>query len=178
VVRKVLALIAIAIPLTLVACGGSDSSSSTTAASGAGATSTEASTTEASTTEDNGGGSSDDSASDDSGSDDSGSDDSGGSSASASGGSGGSVAISETEYKLTPSDPTASAGNVTFDVSNDGGTVHDLEIEGNGVEEETEPIGAGSSAKLTANLKPGTYEIYCNIDDHRAEGMEGTLTVN
>ena len=158
-VRKFLALIAIAIPLTLVACGGDDSSSSsTTAASDAGASSTQASTTE-----DNGGSSSDDS---------------GGSSASgSSGGSSGSVAISETEYKLTPSDPTAKAGSVTFDVSNDGGTVHDLEIEGNGVEEETEPIGAGSSAKLTANLKPGTYEIYCNIDDHRAEGMEGTLTV-
>ena len=166
-VRKFLALIAIAIPFTLVACGGDSSSSSTTAASDAGASSTQASTTE-----DNGGSSS----SDDNGG--SSSDDNGGSSAGgSSGGSSGSVAISETEYKLTPSDPTAKAGSVTFDVSNDGGTVHDLEIEGNGVEEETEPIGAGSGAKLTVNLKPGTYEIYCNIDDHRAEGMEGTLTV-
>ena len=161
-VRKVLVLIAIAIPLTLAACGGDDSSSSTTAAaSDTGASST----TEASTTED--------SSADDSGGDDS----SGASDSGSSGGSGGTVAISETEYKLTPSDPTTKAGSVTFDVSNDGGTVHDLEIEGNGVEEETEPIGAGSSAKLTADLKPGTYEIYCNIDSHREQGMEGTLTV-
>jgi uncharacterized cupredoxin-like copper-binding protein len=154
VVRKALALIAIAVPLTLAACGGSNSSSSSTAASDTGASST----TAASTTEDNGGGG-------------------GGGGTAAGGGSGGSVAISETEYKLTPSDPTAKAGKVTFDVSNDGGTVHDLEIEGNGVEEETEPIGAGSSAKLSVDLKPGTYEIYCNIDSHRQQGMEGTLTV-
>jgi uncharacterized cupredoxin-like copper-binding protein len=149
VVRKFLVLIAIAIPLTLVACGGDDSSSSTVAASDTGA----ASTTEASTTESQSGG--------------------GGSS---SGGSG-SVAISESEFQLDPSDPTAKAGNVTLDVKNDGSVVHDLEIEGNGVEESTDPIGAGSSAKLTVDLKPGTYEIYCNIDSHRDQGMEGELTV-
>jgi uncharacterized cupredoxin-like copper-binding protein len=143
VVRKVLALIAIAIPLTLVACGGDDSSSSTTAASDAGATSTEASTTESS----------------------------GGTAAS------GGVAISETEFQLDPSDPSTKAGSVTFEVKNDGTTVHDLEVEGNGVEESTDPIEAGSSAKLSVDLKPGTYEIYCNIADHRAQGMEGELTV-
>jgi uncharacterized cupredoxin-like copper-binding protein len=147
VVRKVLALIAIAIPLTLVACGGDDSSSSTTAASDTGATST----TQASTTDSSG--------------------------ASSGGSASGSVAISETEFQLDPSDATAKAGSVAFDVKNDGSVVHDLEIEGNGVEESTDPIEAGSSAKLSVDLKPGTYEIYCNIDDHRAEGMEGTLTV-
>ncbi len=110
-VRKFLALIAIAIPLTLVACGGSDSSSSTTAASDTGATST----TQASTTAASGGSS----------------------------GAGGSVAISETEFQLDPSDPSTKAGKVTFDVKNDGTVVHDLEIEGNGVQESTDPIGAG-----------------------------------
>ena len=141
-VRKLLVLIAVSIPLTLVACGGDDSSS-TTAAGDAGSTST---STEATTTASDGGG-------------------------------GSPVAIAESEFKLNPSDPTAKAGAVTLDVSNAGGTVHDLEIEGNGVDESTDPIESGGSAQLSVDLKPGTYEIYCNIADHRAQGMEGTLTV-
>jgi plastocyanin len=142
VVRKVLAFVAIAIPLTFAACGGDDESS-TTAASATGATSTEASTTDSS----------------------------------GSGAESGGVAISETEFALDPSDPSTKAGSVTFDVTNDGSTVHDLEVEGNGVEESTDPIEAGGNAKLTVDLEPGTYEIYCNIADHRDQGMEGTLTV-
>jgi plastocyanin len=137
VLHKSMIAIAIAIPLTLAACGGGDDTSSTTAASN----------TESSTT------------------------------ASGGGGAGGSVDISETEYKLDPADPTVSAGSVTFNVSNDGGVTHALEVEGDGVEEETDDISGGQSAKLTVDLQPGTYEIYCPIDSHKDMGMEGTLTV-
>ena len=70
--RKSLALFAVAIPLVLYACGSDDSS--TTSAS-------ETSSTESSTT------------------------------ASSGGGAGGTVDISETEFKLDPSDPTTKAGN-------------------------------------------------------------------
>ena len=97
--------------------------------------------------------------------------------ASGGGGAGGTVAISETEYKLDPSDPTVKAGSVTFDVSNDGTTTHNLEIEGNGVEEESDDLDAGSTGQLTVDLKPGTYEIYCAIDGHKDLGMEGEVTV-
>ena len=27
------------------------------------------------------------------------------------------------------------------------------------------------------DLKPGTYEMYCAIDDHKGLGMEGEITV-
>jgi plastocyanin len=94
------------------------------------------------------------------------------------GGGGETIDISETEFALDPSDPTAAAGAVTFNVSNDGSTVHDLEVEGNGIAEATDPIEAGSSAELTVDLEPGEYKIYCTIGDHAAQGMEGTLTVN
>ena len=97
--------------------------------------------------------------------------------ASGGGGAGGTVAISETEYKLDPSDPTVKAGSVTFDVSNDGTTTHNLEIEGNGVEEESDDLDAGSTGQLTVDLKPGTYEIYCAIDGHKDLGMKGEVTV-
>ena len=90
---------------------------------------------------------------------------------------GGAVEISETEYALDPANPSVSAGEVTFEVSNDGSTTHNLEVEGNGVEEEVEDIAPGDSGSLTTELEPGSYEIYCSIGNHKDLGMEGTLTV-
>jgi uncharacterized cupredoxin-like copper-binding protein len=97
----------------------------------------------------------------------------------ASGGGGGeTVDIGETEYKLDPSDATAKAGTVTFAVTNDGTQVHNLEVEGNGIEEQgTEDLQSGSNGEVTLDLKPGTYEMYCSIDGHRDLGMEGQITV-
>ena len=34
-----------------------------------------------------------------------------------------------------------------------------------------------SKTSVTADLKAGTYTFYCPVGNHRAEGMEGTLTV-
>ena len=62
---------------------------------------------------------------------------------------------------------------MTFDVTNDGTTTHNLEIEGNGIEEATDDLDAGAKGELTVDLKPGTYEIYCSIDGHKDLGMEG-----
>jgi uncharacterized cupredoxin-like copper-binding protein len=98
---------------------------------------------------------------------------------SGSGGSGQTIQVKETEYKLTPSSfKVARPGTVTFDVTNAGTMGHALEVEGNGVEEKTSTISAGSSAKLTVDLsKNGTYEVYCPIDGHRSLGMEAKLVV-
>jgi uncharacterized cupredoxin-like copper-binding protein len=89
------------------------------------------------------------------------------------------IAISETEFKLGPSSVQVDqAGTVTFRVTNDGSVDHALEVDGQGVEEETETIKPGQTAELTVALsKEGSYEIYCPIDGHRDSGMEGTLTV-
>ncbi len=54
---------------------------------------------------------------------------------------------------------------------------HALEVEGNGVEEETDTIGPGESTELTVDLEEGEYEIYCPVGNHKAMGMVGTLTV-
>ncbi len=91
---------------------------------------------------------------------------------------GGAVTVSETEFKLAPKDATAKSGKVTIDAKNDGQIVHNLEVEGNGVEKKTADLQPGSSGKLALNLKPGKYEMYCAIDGHRASGMEGTITVS
>jgi uncharacterized cupredoxin-like copper-binding protein len=92
---------------------------------------------------------------------------------------GGTLTLGESEFKITPKAATTKSGKVTIDVKNDGTIVHNLNVEGNGIEEKkTADIQPGSSAKLTVALKPGKYEMYCSIDGHRAAGMEGTITVS
>jgi uncharacterized cupredoxin-like copper-binding protein len=93
-------------------------------------------------------------------------------------GTGKRVSISEVDFKLDPSTVSVSgAGKYTLHVTNNGKTDHALEIEGNGVEEETDTIRPGASADLTVDLKDGEYELYCPIDGHRKLGMEGKLVV-
>lgn len=71
---------------------------------------------------------------------------------------------------------TVAAGEVTIEFVNDSGIPHNVEVEGNGVEEVSETISEGST-ELTLTLEPGEYEFYCAIPGHREGGMEGTLTV-
>jgi VCBS repeat-containing protein len=89
------------------------------------------------------------------------------------------IAVSATEFSFDPGTIQIDApGTYTFDLTNDGGTGHALEVEGQGLEEETETVAPGSSAQLTVTFsKTGTYEFYCPVDGHRGRGMEGTLTV-
>jgi PQQ system protein len=94
-------------------------------------------------------------------------------------GAAGTVKLSETEFKIDPANPAvAKAGSVTIDVKNDGQIVHALEVQGPSGEAKTAAIPAGNSAKLTVDLsKPGTYEMYCPIGNHKDMGMKGTLVV-
>jgi plastocyanin len=79
--------------------------------------------------------------------------------------------------KFTESHLTATAGSVEIDFSNKSQLPHAVEIEGNGVEETTETVTGQDAPPLTVDLKPGTYEFYCPVGNHRAEGMEGKLVV-
>jgi uncharacterized cupredoxin-like copper-binding protein len=95
-------------------------------------------------------------------------------------GAGGSVDLTATDFKFDPSDPSVKSGNVTFNLKNDGQVTHSLEIEDvtPGQDKELEGnVSSGSSGNLTVNLKPGKYEFYCPIDNHRQMGMEGEITV-
>ena len=63
-------------------------------------------------------------------------------------------------------------------MTNNGTIAHALKIEGDGVEEKTGDIQPGASATLRAALsKDGSYDLYCPIDGHRSQGMNGTVTV-
>jgi plastocyanin len=82
------------------------------------------------------------------------------------------------ENAFTETELTATAGQVTIEFSNTSDTPHAVEIEGNGIEEETETVTAADAPPLTVDLQPGTYTFYCPVGNHRADGMEGTLTVS
>ena len=87
------------------------------------------------------------------------------------------VQISAKEFSLTPSTVNVpKTGTYAFAVTNDGSTAHALEVEGNGIEEKTGKIEPGATATLRVTLsKDGSYEMYCPIDGHRGQGMEGTI---
>jgi plastocyanin len=76
---------------------------------------------------------------------------------------GGALAFDQTEL-------TAPAGEVTIHLTNDAQIPHNVEVEGNGVEEVSDTI-TGSDTSLTLTLEPGEYEFYCAIPGHREGGM-------
>lgn len=83
------------------------------------------------------------------------------------------------EWKVELSQPTITAGSVTFTVTNSGSVPHAFEVEGQGIEKETEVIQPGSTATLKLTLKPGNYDVYCPVggDSHKHLGMETHLKV-
>ncbi len=90
-----------------------------------------------------------------------------------------SIAEESDGLRFDRSELTARAGSVTVTLDNPSGNQlpHAFEIEGGGVEEETATIEPGGRASVTVDLRPGRYTFYCPVGDHRAAGMEGTLTV-
>jgi len=73
---------------------------------------------------------------------------------------------------------TAKAGQVTIDFNNPQALTHDVQIEDAQGEEVggTELIASGEDS-TTVKLEPGTYTFFCSVPGHREAGMEGTLTV-
>jgi plastocyanin len=74
---------------------------------------------------------------------------------------------------------TAEAGRVTIKLRNpsSSGKPHAVEIEGRGVEKESDVAQPGDRVSVSARLRRGTYEFYCPVDGHEADGMKGTLVV-
>jgi plastocyanin len=75
-----------------------------------------------------------------------------------------------------PAELSAAAGSVTITLVNESDVPHAVEVEGNGVEEESETITAGET-ELTVDLEAGEYRFYCPVGEHAQNGMDGTLTV-
>jgi uncharacterized cupredoxin-like copper-binding protein len=86
------------------------------------------------------------------------------------------VPVSETEFKITLGSTDLKAGEITFEVKNDGKIPHDLAIKETG--DKTKLIPAGGTAELKVTLKAGKYELYCTVPGHDAAGMKLSVTVS
>src|SRR5262245_22547159 len=93
------------------------------------------------------------------------------------------IQVSEKEYSLNPSNITLpKPGTYTLEVTNDGQTTHALEVEQSGGDDEnemeTEHIAPGESKTIQYTFSAGgKYEMYCPVDGHRQQGMEGEIRV-
>jgi phosphohistidine phosphatase SixA/plastocyanin len=90
-----------------------------------------------------------------------------------------SVGVRLSEWKLELSRLTVPTGDVEFTVTNSGTMLHAFEVEGQGLEKDLEPIKVGATSTLRLTLPPGTYELYCPIDDgaHKKMGMIAHIEV-
>jgi plastocyanin len=71
----------------------------------------------------------------------------------------------------------AKAGQVKITLTNKSPVPHNIAIKGPATAGPSDNAVGGSTASVTADLKPGTYEFYCAIPGHEQAGMKGTLTV-
>lgn len=112
------------------------------------------------------------------------------------------VHVFEKEYEITGEDDAAimspTAGEVTFEVHNDGEISHDfviiktdlgetaLPVDGTKVDEngtgvdvvdKIDTIDAGDAETLSVDLDPGKYVVICNIAGHYTQGMHASFEV-
>jgi plastocyanin len=72
-------------------------------------------------------------------------------------------------------DLTVEAGDVELQATNIGVEPHNVGIVGGKI---TTHLFSGQSATLDlGELAPGTYRLFCDVDDHMMRGMVATLTV-
>jgi plastocyanin len=77
------------------------------------------------------------------------------------------------DFSEAPS--SVAAGEVTIEIVNDGGMLHNVAIEELGGEV-VASANAGESDTGTVTLEPGEYTAFCSVPGHRESGMEATFT--
>ena len=91
----------------------------------------------------------------------------------ASGDAGTEVRIVTKDNIFEPKSYTVQGPAFRIVVMNEGSNVHEVEVKG--LVPETQLVAGQSKSFDIADVKPGTYRIYCEI--HEDEGMEGELIV-
>jgi plastocyanin len=87
------------------------------------------------------------------------------------------ISIVAQNFSFTPKNPTADAGIATIKLTAKSG-IHDFVFDDDAYPGfHLEADGGGGSQSEKIDLKAGKYTFYCTITGHRAQGMEGTLTV-
>jgi plastocyanin len=86
-------------------------------------------------------------------------------------GSGGKT-LTQVNYQFTPSNLKVRQGDTITVSDTNPTTPHTFTVEGTDIDVAND---AQSSQEVTIDLDPGSYAFFCRF--HRAQGMEGTLTV-
>lgn len=110
----------------------------------------------------------------------------------------GEVRVTEKDFSISVSPTSLPAGEVTFDIHNEGPSPHEfvvirtdlpeaelptvngaVEEDAEGVEvlDEVEDVTSDASETLVVNLEPGSYVLICNLPGHYLSGMHTALTV-
>lgn len=114
-------------------------------------------------------------------------------------GGGTTVNVTETEFKIEADATSAPAGQVTYNIKNNGTIAHEFvviktddaasalpvasgesvvdEDQLTGIDEK-EDIEPGTSVTLTVNLEAGHYALICNVEGHYTSGMRLDFTVS
>jgi uncharacterized cupredoxin-like copper-binding protein len=88
------------------------------------------------------------------------------------------VAVTLAEHEIVV-DGSVSAGEVIFELNNEGDQTHGFVVTGNGLDETlTTDVRPGETERVTTQLEAGTYTLWCPIGDHRDRGMEVELQVS
>jgi plastocyanin len=89
------------------------------------------------------------------------------------------ITATEKDFSIDLDNTTVAAGNYTITVANDGRATHDLVVEKDGKDvAKSGSISPGGSGTVTVSLQPGDYVFYCSVGNHRAMGMEVSVTVS
>lgn len=94
------------------------------------------------------------------------------------GGGEGVIEVTETEFKIEPANITAPAGEITFEIKNNGSVEHDLAVVVNGETMTSPLVPPGQTVTWSVTIdQPGEYQTLCTVPGHKEAGMVGTLTV-
>jgi uncharacterized cupredoxin-like copper-binding protein len=90
------------------------------------------------------------------------------------------VTATETEFHIALSKKSFSPGTYKFTAVDKGHLQHNLVINGPGVNmaKTAGLLSPGQSASVTVTLRQGSYDIFCGVPGHKAEGMNVNITVS
>ena len=112
------------------------------------------------------------------------------------GGGGTSVGVTLKDFSIVADPSSVDAGTVSFDITNDGPSTHELAIVRTDlapgalpvesgevpeseidIEDEQEDIAPSTSTTLSVDLPAGSYVLVCNLPGHYQQGMYAAFTV-
>jgi plastocyanin len=90
------------------------------------------------------------------------------------------VSVAAKEFSLTLSRPLVGAGDVRVELRNVGEDPHNLVVSPEGAHTPLasfSTVGPGLYERLTVDLSPGRYQLWCSLESHETLGMSVTLRV-